>query len=161
MVLQATIIADQVHSSNLPEFGNGAKNIASAVGEVFKLAKFFKGSKPKEIESDGTSTTITNNNGKIIIVNNPTYNIYANDKVVRRAISEHFANLANDVSVESFDLLDENNTEIVAIDHEDFNDIASDEGPDTPDDDKLITDERAILTIITLSFESKRKWEFY
>lgn len=137
-----------------------AKEIISGVKDVFSLYKFLKGRKPEKIVADATSTTVTNYNGDTVVFNNPTLIIYQGNRTIREAISQEFATLHADTKVTGFELLDENDRQLLEVDRSEFQEMAnSNEEPIEPDE--RILPKEGMLSIYTLSFDPNIKWTFY
>lgn len=137
------------------------REIIVAVGGIFKVAKFLKGSAPKQITSIDGSTQITNNTGDITIIDNRVFHIYQNNKIVRDSVAREFETLENDPSVTGFELLDKEDSPIVEISKEEFYSLSSgDELAFIPANERVLT-ETDVLTISTISFDLKIKWSFY
>lgn len=137
-----------------------AKEIIDVVKNIYELSKFLKGKKPKSVEATPDKTVVTNNNGDTIIINNPVYNIYTNNRIVREAIAQEFETLENDVNVTGFELLDVNDVPLVQIDKSLFSEIASLAEDAIAKEDRILS-RIGLLNIVRLSFERNMKWEFY
>lgn len=160
VVMAQTTLEPVVNSPVVQTYGY-VKTLIETVGGLYSLAKFLGSKNPKEVQSVDGSTRVTNIFGSTTIFNNVTYNIYNTSPTVRTAIAQEMETLANDPNVQSFDLLDSNEIPIVEIERNDFEDMANDEGIVITKDENTKIDNKAILSIVSLSFETNKKWEFY
>jgi hypothetical protein len=136
-----------------------AKEIVDVVTGVYKLGKLLKGKAATEVTAENNRTTVKNVEGTVVVINNPTYNIYTNNRVVREALSREFQTLANDPNVTGFELLDTKNEPLVQIDKPDFAEIAAIE--DMPQLAERAVTKVGMLNIVRVAFERNMKWEFY
>jgi hypothetical protein len=133
-----------------------AYKIGGLAVSVVTLYKIFKGRKIDENKRDITNINIQNN---INIDNKTIINIY-NNPVVRESISKSIETANNDESVEgiSFATKDEK-TEILKSEFPDL--IYDDFDKETEHLNRRdIIDKDVALSIITLSFDKNKKWEF-
>ncbi|MDD2798197.1 MAG: hypothetical protein PHV20_06345 [Bacteroidales bacterium] len=136
----------------------GAEIIASLVG-LIKIKKFLKGKSPKSIDSNEDKTTITNENGDILIIENVIFNIYENSPIIKDAISQNFDAINNDPSITGFEITDKEENPIIRVEREDFTDLSL-KSEEVLNDERILK-EAATLHIVRLSFEELLKWEFY
>lgn len=137
------------------------KTLIETVGGIYNLAKFLGGKKPKSITTTDNSVIIERNDGNITYIDQRVYNYYSHNKAIRNSLSQEFETLADDANVTSFDLLDKNDKPIVEIERKDFGAIANDEGVEITKNERINVDSKAVLSIVTLSFEANKQWEFY
>jgi hypothetical protein len=134
--------------------------IATTVVNVFKLAKFLGGSKPKEkIENSNNTVTITNNYGDVKIYNINAANVYLDNPITRKAVEKQFETLDEDNSITSFDILDKDDNKLLEVPQSDFSLIGN------PDSEIVSANERkqsitTTLNAITLNLDLKKKWDF-
>jgi hypothetical protein len=136
-----------------------AAQIIGAVKGIYEIGKFLKGKKPEQVKTTETSTTIINHEGDSITINNPTINIYTNNRTVREALAEEFETLDNDPNVTGFELLDKEDKPLVRIEKQEFYAIANSDDLNEVFAEKTVT-KKAMLNIVKLSFENM-KWDFY
>ena len=140
----------------------GSKIIGVLVG-LFTLRKFLKGEKPKQVAPKKENrVAIENNNGQILIVEGPVYNLYERNKVVEKAVTNTFETLENDSSVTGLEITDKKKKSLFEAKREDFKAIANlpvSEDVLQENERKII--ERADLHTLKIVFEEKYKWEFY
>lgn len=138
-----------------------ASNLASTVESVYKVAGFLKGKKPKNISSpEGGKITIENNSGTINNFDFRGASIYLNNNTIKEAITQQFATLENDNSVTGFELLDQNENPVVEIPKSDFSELAEDDIIELTKTEKIHS-EKAMLNIVTVDFELKKRWDVY
>ena len=136
-----------------------AKELIDTVSGLYRLIQFLRGKNPKSVKSDEGKTVIENVQGDVIIMNQPIVNIYQNNRTVKEALSQEFANLENDPYVTGMEILDKNDNPLVIIPRDQFSTLAN------PEDEPIQMDEKNIfdithLTIYTLSFDRNVKWTF-
>ncbi|MDR3187811.1 MAG: hypothetical protein LBT94_01310 [Prevotellaceae bacterium] len=136
-----------------------AANLVAIFAGVITIKKFCKGKKPKHIEENESHTTITNQNGDVITIDNLTFNIYENSTVVKDALSQNFEAIGNDPSITGFEVTDNQEKTIVRVDKSEFSDMAF-KSEEILEGERIVT-EAATLNIVRLSFEDFLKWEFY
>lgn len=128
--------------------------LAALTVSTITIYKAFKGQK---VEEEKTKTTLIQNN--INIDNKIITNIY-NDTIVRESISKSVETAGNDESVEgvSFSTSDAG----TSISKEEFSELiyTDFDKEDGADGIRIITNDRATLSIITLSFDKRKKWDF-
>jgi len=132
-------------------------DLSATIAGVYALTKFLKGEKPKDIEKKKDGIHLENIDGSVTIIDNRVFNVYEKP-VVKQILSKGFETLQNDSEVQSFDINDKNGDNIVEFEREEFSNIANLES--TPEAVSRINPKEAILNIITLSFDPKKKWEF-
>lgn len=137
-----------------------ASDIVKSVGQVYGIAKFLRGKKPKSVEKREDSTCrIENNNGDIYNFDLRGANIYLDNPQIRNAISQQFDTLGDDTNVTGFDLLDAKGEPLFESDKNDMYDIGS------PDAEEVSRTGRTkslktTLRIVALSWELRKKWDF-
>jgi hypothetical protein len=136
-----------------------AANLVQTVGGVYNLAKFLKGNKPASIERTDNSIKIENNSGEVKYFDFRGANIYLNNPTIKEAISQQFDTLENDPNVSDFELLDKDSKPLFEADKKEFLGIASNE--ETISTTSKVKSVKAHLRIISLSWELRKKWEFY
>jgi len=136
----------------------GAGIIASLVG-LIELKKHLRGRKPKKTETKGDTTTIINNEGDTLVINNTTFNIYQHSPVVQDALSQNFDALNNDPAITGFEITDKDEKPYVRVARDDFADLALKSESESEGDRQIV--EAATLNIVRLSFEDNLKWDFY
>jgi hypothetical protein len=135
-----------------------ANLIAIFVG-LITIKQFCKGKKLKHAEKGDSHTTITNQNGDVIIIDNLTFDIYEKNTTVKDALSQNFEAIDNDPSITGFEVTDNQERTIVRVDKSEFRDMAF-KSEEITENERVIT-EAATLNIVRLSFEDFLKWEFY
>lgn len=136
----------------------GAAIIGSLVG-LIELKKFLKGKKAKEVKQAGDKTIITNDEGKVLIIENATFNIYEHSPIVKDALTQNFDVLNNDPAITGFEITDKNEKPFVRIDKSEFVDMAQ-KSEEIEEGERTII-EAATINILRLSFEENLKWDFY
>lgn len=136
---------------------NYLSGIVTIVGGVYAAYKKLKGRPAKTAEDvDKIKVNVKSDNN--IIINRSIINIY-NLIPVREAISKTVEAAEKDPSVEGLTI--ESNEEKVHYPREDFHELIhkSFEGSEMLPPDKTI-EEKALLTILSMSFESGYLWQF-
>ena len=157
-LLQAHDLIGKVKSVFIPDAVPYINELKGAIKEVYDVAKFLLGENPKKVEHDGNKITITKNNGT---VNNfqVVGNIYLTNPTIKNIVSKQFETLENDQNITGFELLDNNDKQIIEIDKSDFSDMSNLESELTVNE--KIVPETGLLNISSLDWEFKKKWEFY
>ena len=132
--------------------------ISSLVGMI-ELKKFLKSRKPKDIKQDETLTTITNQEGNILVIKNSIFNIYDKSPIVKDALSQNFESIQNDPSITGFEITDNNEKPYIRINREEFEVMAL-KSEELSEGERVLI-EAATLNIVRLSFEESLKWDFY
>lgn len=158
VVLISTLI-DRAKDLFTHEHITYAKDVAESVGCIYAFARFLKGKKPKSVEKTDNSIIVENNSGQIQNFDLKGATVYLDNPVVKEIIRQAFQTLDNDVNIDSFSLLNENNESLVTIPRSEFAAISNN------DNDELLNNEKnknvtVILRIISLSFDVKKKWQF-
>lgn len=127
--------------------------IATGCYQVFKKLKGRK-AKSEDIQQ-------INQSGNNIIINADTVNIYNNTKT-RQAISSTLNAINDDKSITNLSLSN-SNKELVKIEREEFDELAKApiETIEEEISERTIIDHRAVLNIISVSFDSSYNWRFY
>lgn len=136
-------------------------NVATVVGSIFGLYKFFKGRKLTEVDEPQVKNIIQGNNNNIVNGNvtiNNYINIY-NDVTTRRAVSSTFKAAVDDGNIDSINI----DTPSAKIDFpkENFAELTYDDfdKEDNVHEEKDVSVD-AILTIKQLNFERNNDWKF-
>ena len=132
--------------------------ISSLVG-LIELKKFLKSRKPKDVKQDESLTTITNQEGNILVINNSVFNIYDKSPIVKDALSQNFESIQNDPSITGFEITDTQEKPYIRINREEFETMAL-KSEELSEGERVLT-EAATLNIVRLSFEEALKWDFY
>ncbi|MFN8298997.1 MAG: hypothetical protein U0T75_07835 [Chitinophagales bacterium] len=157
-IVDLSLITSTLSSLFSAENVSYVANLVGVLGGVYALHSWLKGEKPKEIKNIDGKTQITNNNGNITVIDNRTYNIYSNNPTVRKALAAEFSTLDEDPNVKGFEILDKDNQPIVEVKREIFTALSTSDGFKSPTEQDIQKEGR--LSIVTLSFEPKKKWEF-
>ncbi|MCF0057570.1 hypothetical protein [Dyadobacter sp. CY356] len=152
-----TIIEALKHIFTPEFFTLGA--IITTLKEFLELKKLLKENKEHATEFDNEKVKITTNNGKVIIIQNLTYEVYKNSPLANEAVAQNFETLQNDPSIEAFEITDNNENTLVKIEKIDFPQMSV--LHEEIDSETKTIYEVALLSIIKISFEPNLKWEFY
>lgn len=136
-----------------------AANLATAVTGVYHLAQFLKGDKPKKIETVDNTVKIENNQGDVKYFDFRHANVYFKSPTLQEAVSQEFETLDKDESVTRFEILGSNNEVLVDIPSYEFKALSENDGDATVPDENIRSVE-AMLKIVSLDWELKRKWSF-
>lgn len=137
-----------------------AAMLVENIGKVFEIAKFLKGLAAARVEVLPDKTVqVENNYGTVIIIEKGAFDAYSSPGVIE-ALKSEFQSLNADPSITGFELLDKNDETMVSVEREDISELSA------IDREELAADERsinrtAVLTIVALSFDLNKKWEFY
>jgi hypothetical protein len=135
--------------------------IAGILGTTIALKQFLKSKKPEKVEqTSSTSFTITNTEGSTTVIDNRTFNLYFSNENYQQALTKTFETLDNDPSVTGFEITDNLDTPVIAIQQDSFKTLA------VPieayqDNTKIENDIEARLSVFKIVFDEGRKWEFY
>jgi len=133
-------------------------DIIGILAGVFAIKSFLDNKKPKSEKEKGDKVVIENEKGKIIIVDNRTYGIYNRNQIVNDAISNNFATLEGDTSIDDFEIISEKKS-LFRAEREEFDRLATkSEVADKQKREKIVS---ANIIIHKLIWEDKYKWEFY
>lgn len=161
LVVVTQDIAGQLRSMFTAENVKYATTVINAVTGVYKIAQFLKGKKANAVVTNKDGTVIIHSNHGTININTAASSeVYMNSSVVREAIAKEFETLDADKNVESFQLLDTNETPLVDIPKEEFYNISDPEEEIVEINERVLPVE-ANLNIITQDWELKKKWDFY
>jgi hypothetical protein len=137
-------------------------NLVKTVSGLYNLHKFLDGKKPKDVStienSVDNSIKIENNTGDVTYFDNRTFNIYQGNKTIRQAMTSEFATLESDANVTGFELLDKDDSQLVTIPRDKFAALTTAETFKSPQEKEI--PKTGFLSIVTLSFEQKKKWDF-
>ena len=135
-----------------------AADIAGAITGVYGLTKWLRGKKPDEVISKGDDILIKAGKGSSITINKQIYNIYK-EPVVQTALAKEFETLHSNLDVESFEIIDTANNSKIEFSSEEISEISELDYSNT-DTSRTITRSKVSLSILSLSFDKKKKWEF-
>ncbi len=133
--------------------------VANLVVVATGCYKLFKKLKGKKVKNEDIQQL--NQSGNNTIINANTVNIY-NKANTRQAISSTINAINNDKSITDLSLSN-SNKELVKIERQEFEDLAT--APIETIEEEItqrsVIDYRAILNIISVSFDSSYNWRFY
>ncbi len=132
--------------------------IGSLVG-LIELKKFLKSRKPKDVKQEENITTITNQDGNVLVINNSIFNIYDKSPIVKDALSQNFESIQNDPSITGFEITDIQEKPYIRVNRDEFETMAL-KSEELSEGERVLT-EAATLNIVRLSFEESLKWDFY
>jgi len=132
--------------------------ILNMLTQLFNLRKILKSDKienPKPINN--YTSEISTKDGNTIIVNNGTMNLYNNNPIVNKGISDTFKTLTSDENISGFKLIGKDKEELFGTKREDFPDFTK----AYYDEDKKnrIKEEVARLNIVKVAFDGTL-WKF-
>ena len=128
-----------------------AATIASGIVSIFYIYKYFKG---KKVKLEEAKPIIKDS---IIQCSDTIINIY-NDRTVNEALRQSFETAKNDTDVKGVTLIADG-IPSETVTEEEFADLVL-PCDDVLPDERIITDETAILNIISLSFNKGDNWKF-
>lgn len=131
-------------------------DVVSVIKDVYSLAKSFKGKKIRQEEVPVALGILENAR----VDGNVTVNVY-NMQQTREALVKTFSAVQEDTAIDGLSIRDENNEELVRFDRSEFKELANcDVSDGTEQDERVVYDDYAQLSIISMSFEKGRKWSF-
>lgn len=131
-------------------------DVVSVIKEVYSLAKSFKGKKIRQEEGPVALGILENAR----VDGNITINVY-NMPQTREALVKTFSALQEDTAIDGLSIRGENNEELVRFDRSEFKELANcDVSDGTEPGERVVYDEDARLSIVSMSFESGRNWGF-
>lgn len=138
------------------------KDLINVVSNVYKVAKFLKGKKPKNVETNGNVTTIENQNGTINNFDLRGANIYLGNKHIKEAFVQSFETLEQDTNVTGLELLDKDKNPIIEIKRDEFLDLSiREEEPIDIKTERIKPVHNAIISTFSFDWGLKKKWDFY
>lgn len=137
-----------------------SENLLSIFVNFLNLKDHLQGAPPKSIaqSQDGNDVLIENNNGQVIVMNNPVFHLY--DTKVDQLLSKGFEAIQKDPAVESFGVNDARGNNKVKVMDSEFSNMAT-PIPLAPKSDKReITKEKVNVRAYKITFEEGAKWGF-
>lgn len=132
-------------------------DVVSIIQNVYSLAKSFKGKKIQQEDKEKAFLVLENSN---VEIKNVTINVY-NKEQAREALAKTFSAVQEDSAIDGLSIRDENGKELVHFDRSDFKELANcDVSDGTEPGERVVYDEDARLSIVSMSFESGRNWGF-
>lgn len=152
LLVSAQFIPNIFNKVNLQDIAN----LVVVTTGCFQLFKILKGKKAKKEDIQQL-----NQSGDNIIINNSTINVYNNTNT-RQAISSTINSINNDKTITNLSISNPTQ-EFVKIERKEFDELANATIETIEDEitEKTIIDHRAILHIISVSFDSSYNWRFY
>jgi len=133
-------------------------DIITIFAGVFAIKGFLNNKKPRSEKEEGDRITIENEKGNILIIDNRTYGIFNRNQIINDAISNNFATLESDPSIDNFEIISEGKA-LFKTERDNFDQLATkSEVADKQKKEKIID---AYLILHKVVFEDKYKWEFY
>lgn len=136
-----------------------AAAIVGTVVGIIELKKFLKGRKAKDVKHQGDKTTIINNDGNVLTIENATFNIYEHNATVRDALAQNFDVINNDPAITGYEITDRLERPLVRVEKNEFVGLSQKSEEIIEGERKLV--EAATVNIVRLSFEDNLKWDFY
>ena len=131
--------------------------LVGIIGGIYKLSKYFKGKKVGQEEAGKASSIIGDVSVEIKQVTVAVYNV----QQTRESIVKTFSAVQEDSAIDGMSIRDENGGEMVRFDRGEFKELANcDVSDGTEKDERIVYDEDARLSIISMSFEKGRRWSF-
>ena len=159
LTIESLTLLEQAQKLFSSPTSSAVANIITELGGIYGLYRWLGGKLPKRQKKVEGKVTLENSKGDTITISETTINIY-NNKVVQKSLNQGFATLENDINVTGFEILDENDTQLVIIERDLFADLSNGFENSTTETEKILT-KNAILNIVRLSFDKTQKWEFY
>ncbi|MDP3112102.1 MAG: hypothetical protein Q8M71_08380 [Thermodesulfovibrionales bacterium] len=132
--------------------------------ELVKLKLSLKGEEPKQLEEISAGVQVTTNDGNVTVVDKRTINIYQNNTIVDSSFENHFRRLADDETIDDFQLRDKQSRALVSVKREEFKNIVGQPEKELIAETMDRTDsiiENVKLSVYKIVFDNKSKWEFY
>jgi hypothetical protein len=143
------------------EHAKFAYTIVKQFVEVIKIKNFLKGKDEAKREIKEGNTTIYNNQGENITVNNITLNFYNSSQVADVALSRAFNVINRDLSVSGIEIQDEKKYKLLSVKRNEFKNLSEQKSKDEilhRISSKSVKTEH--LTIFKVVFEPGYKWQF-
>ncbi|TAH01588.1 MAG: hypothetical protein EAZ15_07095 [Sphingobacteriales bacterium] len=160
--IQATNIIDGIKTLFTDENISYTANLITVFGGIYATYRFLGGSKAEKAGKAGkeNNITITNSNGNTLSINENVYNIYQNRPIIRESISKNFEAIEKDDSIDSFQIIDTDETKTyVNIPQQEFEILANIIVEVTETEKSEVI--KAPLRIVRLAFEGALKSDFY
>src|SRR6185437_11253104 len=116
-----------------------AKESVKILLELIKLKLDLKGKEPKVVRRNGNTVEIEKNSRCTINVDQRTYNIVANDSVVREALAKGFKAMENDTDIKSFTVLNKRREKMLDVPRRSFK-YVSKVKKEAKDTDQMVTE---------------------
>ncbi len=137
-----------------------AAEIAGVLGGIISIRQLLQKEKPAIINNTETHTTIINNNGDKITIENKVYKIYTTNDTINNALSSEFDVLSGDNNIEGLTLFDSKNEVLCSVNKSEFYPLSEGVFEEETQQNKIVP-RTVTLIILRLSFERNMKWEFY
>jgi hypothetical protein len=134
-------------------------DITAILTGIFTFRKWSSKKKIEKIEKDEKNKTvkITDENGDNILIKDSVFNIYQNNSAINDAISNSFATLNEDVSIDGFEIKTKADT--FFANKSDFDGISTKIETINNDEKRVIVSANLIVNKIVFE-QGNRKWEF-
>jgi len=134
--------------------------ILDILGDIFKLKKLLIGKKPtRTYDVGGNKIKIENENGNIIIINNPSFKIYSQNPHINEAINKGFKNLEKNEEIVEYKITKKDGKDLFGAKREEFKNLYA-PNEFIEESKKEIIKEKAKLSIFKIVFEKGYKWTF-
>jgi hypothetical protein len=143
-----------------------ANKVIETALHVLKLKKFLGGKKPTQvIETTENKIEITNNYGKIFIIDKLVYEMSANNEKIDKHVSDIFKPIENKETVTGISIRDYKDKVSFESYKEDGSfDMMLSPNPAIATEEENLRDKpinNAFLSVYSLTFGETKKWEFY
>lgn len=159
-ILQLTLIAGEI-----VDFIQGIdiKDISVIIQtmlNVFLLRKHLKGKEPSSVNEEGENVTIENNSGGKITVSKKGLSIYNSNVIINDALNNNFETLKSDSNINSLEIRSSSSSKPVKLNRDEFETMSIRSIEESPDKNMKEIVEVAVLNIVKIVWDKKRKWEF-
>lgn len=163
IVLQAAetvaVVSPLLNQENIENAKAFGKGVIDLIAGVIKLRKHTGGEKPTSVTKKGDGTVdISGNNFGTINIKQNIFNMY-NKPDVEEAVDDTFEVLDDDPDVNSYELLDEDEQSLVAVNKNEFEQLAAGIEEEEPEKRTLVEND-ADLAVIRQSFEADKTCTF-
>lgn len=160
-IVSIEVVAELMDKIRNLFMGDDAIKVAtllSGFGGFVALYQFLKGGKPKNIEKGEEESIIYNEKGDLLKANNIVINYYLKSENSKESLSKMFETLDDDACVETFEILNKDESPVITIDQNEFSDLSTYESSDEGDKIEYLDAE---LVLEGVTFNKKNKWRFF
>lgn len=142
-----------------------AANIITIVAGYFQLKQYFKGKLKVEdanqiVQKDKDTFVVKSKSGDSVFeINATTVNIYQNNVIVDKAVSDMFNKLEQSRFVEDFKLADTTQGPLFKADKKEFSELAKPASPSKEVESKTDVDTDANIYVKKIEFSGSQKWD--
>jgi hypothetical protein len=126
---------------------------------LYELHKWLGGEDPDQVEDEGDTIRVYQNDGNVKEFDADVVNIYLGDDDAREELDSTYESTQRDDRVEGFRIEDaDTGEEKFRADRKEFEELSGADRDDEPD--RRTVSDRAQVTVVRVIFDPDRKWEF-